>query len=245
MQISRYTAMYNSESTNWWYRGRRFLLEKLIYSLKLPKDPKILDIGCGTGLTLSFLNNFGKTYGIDISKDAISFCQKRNLKDVFLINETKYPFPDKTFSLITCLDVLEHSKNEKELLKEASRILADDGYLIIFVPAGPLQWSKLDIDSHHQRRYTKNKLKKVLEINGYKVERISYFNFLLYLPILLIRLIQKTPFGKNNTFGVRPDSESNLVNKILEPIFTLDIKSLKFFSPPFGVSLLAICKKDN
>jgi SAM-dependent methyltransferase len=243
MNKRRYTAIFNSENTNWWYVVRRKLITQILYSVPKNLNQKILDIGCGTGRNLVLLSQFGNPFGIDIAPEAINFCQKRHLKNVYLVKNDRYPFPDKFFDLVTCFDVLEHVKDERTILSEINRVLKVDGHLIILVPAAPILWGRLDTDSHHYRRYTKINLAEMLEENGFAIKKISYYNYLLFLPILLVRLFQKTHLGKGNLYGVRPDWEPSLINKVLEPIFTLDVKSLKFFSPPFGVSLFAICKK--
>lgn len=243
MHADRYHAIFHSEETNWWYKGRRMLLARLVGRLAGGAKLTMLDIGCGTGRNLMLLGAFGTACGVDTARSAITFCRKRHLPNVHLIASNTYPFASTMFNLVTCLDVIEHEKYERDLLGEARRVLKRGGTLIITVPATPLLWSKLDADSHHVRRYDKRGLQMLLARNGFRIERISYFNYLLFFPILLIRLFQKTPLGVHTSWGIRPDFESSLLNRMLFPLFALDILSLDYLSPPFGVSLVAVAKK--
>lgn len=243
MHADRYHAIFQSEETNWWYRGRRLLINRMIRTLAGGSPLTMLDIGCGTGRNLMLLNAFGTAYGVDTAPSAIAYCRSRNLPSVHLIKDNTYPFEPNMFDLITCLDVIEHEKNERALLGEARRVLKKGGSILITVPANSHLWSRLDTDSHHLRRYDKRTLENLLSRNGFRIERISYFNFLLFLPILLVRLFQKTSLGKQTSWGIRPDYESPLANRLLFPLFALDIHLLRYVSPPFGVSLFAIAKK--
>lgn len=243
MNTGRYQAIFDSEEQNWWYRGRRFLITFLIHEYSKGNRTHILDIGCGTGKNIQMLSAFGKTYGVDIAEESIELCRKRSIENVYRIKNNTYPFRANTFTLATCLDVLEHEKNEIKLLREAYRVLKPGGIFLLTVPADPKLWSRLDTDSHHIRRYTKNTFTRVLKQSKFTLLRVSYVNFVLYLPILFIRLFQRTGLGKQTSWGIRPDFEPPIMNKLLEPIFKLDIRLLRYFSPPFGVSLFAVVQK--
>jgi len=245
MHVNRYQSIFRSEEQNWWYKGRRSLITQILNNVSIRKNSTILDIGCGTGRNIMLFQKYGSPFGVDTSNTAIDICNTRKLSNVHLIQGNHYPFEDNSFDVVTCLDVLEHEKNEYELLMEASRVVKKGGYIILAVPATPLLWSKLDTDSHHVRRYTKSTLQDVLEKTQFIIKRISYYNYLLFLPVLLIRIIQKTNWGKGLSWGIRPDFESPFLNRMLEPIFALDIRLLRYLSPPFGVSLFAIAQKKS
>jgi 2-polyprenyl-3-methyl-5-hydroxy-6-metoxy-1,4-benzoquinol methylase len=71
---------------------------------------RALDVGCAYGYTSKILTELGyETFGVDISKWGIN--QAKNLsRGQFLVcdAQTKMPFKNATFDLITCFDVLEH-----------------------------------------------------------------------------------------------------------------------------------------
>ncbi len=245
MQLNRYKQIFDVEKKHWWYQGRRLLLQEILQKLSFKISPRILDFGCGTGSTLSILNDFGTVFGVDKEKTALSFCRKKGFRRVRQITHERLPFPNHSFSIITCLDVLEHISNDVKALKEMRRVLKRGGYLIVFVPAGPYLWSQLDFRSQHKRRYTYQHLYQALRDSGFTVQKISYFNYLFFLPILIIRLLQKTKVFNNTNWGVDPVIKSALINRLLTWIFALDVKSLRYVSPPWGVSLFAVAQNNE
>lgn len=246
MELNRYDQVYKNETTYWWFKGRRKLLEDIFKNLPHGSSTKILDVGCCTGFNLHTLSKFGKVYGADVEKKAVEYCKKRGLKRIsFLKNGLKLPFKDNFFDVITCLDVIEHVKEDKKYLEELRRILKPGGTLVLFTPAINLLWSQLDVRSHHIRRYNIENLSKIAKSAKFIIKDIKYFNYLLFLPVLPIRLFQKIPLFKDNGLGADLVVGNKLINRILYYIFYVDVWSLKWLSPPIGISILLIAKKGN
>lgn len=244
MELRRYDILYKHEAKHWWFVGRRKLLEEIINNLPKKSSLKILDSGCCTGYNLHLLSKYGTVYGVDTEKKAVAYCKKRGFKKIrHLKNGLKLPFKDNYFDIVTSLDVIEHVPEDGKYLKELYRILAPGGHLILFTPANSLLWSKLDIKSHHLRRYNKLLLGQKFKTAKFKVQGIKYFNFLMFPPMLLIRLIQKLPLFKDTEWGSELIVYNRLINKIQTTIFCLDVYLLKWLSPPQGVSLYVLAKK--
>ena len=145
--------------------------------------------------------------------------------------------------MVTCLDVLEHVEEDEKYLTELYRVLTPGGKLVLFTPAVKLLWSQLDIRSYHIRRYNKSMLRGRARKAKFVIKDIKYFNYILFLPVLIIRLFQKLhPFRKND-FGADLVVNNRLINEILFIIFCIDVWSVKWLSPPIGVSLLLIAEK--
>jgi len=74
---------------------------------------KLLDIGCNYGFFLGVCEPHFKTYGIDISRYAISEAKNYapRSKIVCCDVEENIPFADETFDVVTMFDTLEHVKN--------------------------------------------------------------------------------------------------------------------------------------
>lgn len=246
MELRRYDILYKNEADFWWFKGRRILLKRILNNLPNDSSLKILDTGSCTGYNLHLLNKYGKAYGVDIEKKAVEYCKKRGFKRIHLLNNgIRLPFKSNSFDVITCLDVLEHIREDEDYLKELNRVLKPKGKLIIFVPAIGLLWSQLDDKSHHQRRYTISMLKKKAKKTRFLIKEIKYFNYILFWPMLPIRLIQKLPFLKKNDFGSDLIVNSKLINQLLYLIFAFDVWSTKWFSPPIGVSIFLIAEKGD
>jgi ubiquinone/menaquinone biosynthesis C-methylase UbiE len=101
----------------------------------------ILDVGCGEGGLVVALNLKGfHAFGIDPNEKNIQISMLRARKNdlqpsIFKkASANALPFDDKSFAVLTLVSVLEHVKDIPETLREASRVLKDDGYLFAIVP---------------------------------------------------------------------------------------------------------------
>ncbi|MDD3461617.1 MAG: class I SAM-dependent methyltransferase [Mesotoga sp.] len=244
MEKITYEQLYLNEESHWWFIGtRNIIFDFIAQNIKNKQNIKILDIGCGTGIVLKKLEKIGACYGIDISEEAILFCKKRKLKNVYKANAENLPFINESFDLITVLDVLEHIKNPQNVLNEINRILKNDGIAIITVPAFKFLWSSHDKMLHHITRYDKSELFKVLKTCNFNISRISYYNFFLFPIIAGIRISKKLFKIDSKTTDVKKTGK--IFNDILISILNFESKILKKFNLPFGVSIIAIIKKTN
>lgn len=107
-----------------------------------------LDFGCSEGDFLGKLANkqILRRVGVDVCREAIEAAKKKHPEIEFLHMRdiAPLPFPDKTFSSITIMEVIEHLDEQSELLDELHRVLSDDGTLILTTP-GQYVFSALDM----------------------------------------------------------------------------------------------------
>ena len=98
------------------------------------KKGNLLDLGCGEGNFLVLAKKRGwNCYGVDLSKYATNIAKKRKLNvSNKLLEEIK--FKEKYFDVITLWDAIEHLSDLPKVFKELSRILKDDGTIIIRTP---------------------------------------------------------------------------------------------------------------
>lgn len=235
------------EKTHWWWEGRRKLIQLL---LPERNDLKILDIGCGTGETLSYLKSIkpqSKLYGVDPDPIAIGFSKIGNRGTIRKSSAEKLPFKSDYFHVVMFLDVLEHVKNQNKALQEAKRVLKPGGLIIITAPALKFIWSDHDIKQDHYRRYSRPEIKSLTEQVGMSLAFINYFNFLLSIPIICIRLFSRLPalkFMVSYNNRVNYDiAKNNLINSILTRIFLYEIVRIKSFNYPLGISVVAVLQK--
>ena len=125
----------NEESISQWSRLMGRVYEETKRNIeKEYSSGKLLDMGCGLGLFLKLWDpQKWEPYGIDISKKAVEYAKSRgsNVKQNSL---EKTDFSDNYFDVITMFYVLEHLPHPLKVLKEARRILKENGLLIIRVP---------------------------------------------------------------------------------------------------------------
>jgi hypothetical protein len=113
-------------------------LARYLFAARLARRKRVLDIGCGTGYGAAELARVAASVtALDSSSEAIALARSAypspNLH--FLVaSATAAPFPDSSFRLITCFEVIEHLADWQTLLKEAQRLLARGGQFIVSTP---------------------------------------------------------------------------------------------------------------
>jgi 2-polyprenyl-3-methyl-5-hydroxy-6-metoxy-1,4-benzoquinol methylase len=89
----------------------------------------VLDVGFGLGYGLNILAIKAKAVsGVDVDAKAYKYCQDtlvgRNPRLIYLDVYDGYtlPFPDSTFNIVTCVDVIEHVEDYDRFIKELLRV---------------------------------------------------------------------------------------------------------------------------
>lgn len=241
MEIMEYEKMYQFEGKYWWWVGRRKVIKGILDQLRL-NSASILDVGCGTGINLNYLSRYGGVIGLDSSMEAINFCRMRGNENAAQADAEKLSFEDSTFDLVTAFDLLEHLDDEKALAGFC-KVLKTNGHLMISVPAFNFMWSKHDEAVHHKRRYTKNQLKKLLEANGFIIEKMSYWNCFLFLPIVLMRLVKRG--RKNQEIKTDVAEVPGFINSILTMVLKIEAYLIRHVNLPVGVSLVCLARAQK
>ena len=236
---SRYHEL---EENHWWFKARRDILMNLIE--KFPKESKILDIGCSGGALIKKLEKIGYTNctGVDISEKAIKLCKSRGIKNCYLMDGGKISFNEK-FDFIIASDVLEHIKDDKKAVQTWKKVLAKNGRIICFVPAFSFLWSHHDAENQHYRRYERNKLLSLFKSEKIVIERLSYWNFFLFFPVAIIRLVQNNFF--RGSYKSQLKKSPSLINSFLYYLLNFENDMLKHFNLPIGISIFLIAKDIN
>jgi SAM-dependent methyltransferase len=83
-----------------------------------------------------------------------------------------------SFGLALSQNVLEHIEDDGAAVGAMARSLAPGGRLVALVPAHPRLYGRLDRGYGHYRRYTRERLRAIVEAAGLRVERLYSFNAL-------------------------------------------------------------------
>jgi SAM-dependent methyltransferase len=182
---------HGAEDRHWWYRGRRTVLERVIASLALPPDARILDAGCGSGRNMIELARHGSVTGVELSRTSVEVARSRGSGEVIEGSVIELPFERDSFELAVSLDVIEHLEDDLGALRELRRVVVPGGLLLLTVPAYPWLWSGHDEINHHHRRYTRRALQNVARQAGWDQVRTTYFNSLLLPVAIILRLLER------------------------------------------------------
>jgi len=102
------------------------------------KVDRVLEIGCGAGMTLSWIKvHKGCTWtcGVEISPAAAEQAGKI-LDEVYVgnIESMVLPIEKSSLDLILCLDVLEHTIDPWQVMKKLHQFLKPNGFIIVSLP---------------------------------------------------------------------------------------------------------------
>lgn len=241
----------NSSWVKWYAQVAKFkgLRTIKILSQYKKKDSKVLDLGCGIGITLSILSDyFPDSVGIDIDpksvKAAKELLKKQNLNiPVILYDGKKIPFPKNTFDIITSIEVIEHVEDTELILKEMNRVLKPNGILHITTankwwPFEPhyklllLSYLPKSIANFYVRISGRGTTYEDIELPSYDEFRNSVGEFFKVEDITfeMIEQYKKFDFDKERGYKIVLAGEFLKIMAKLEkiPIFSFFVKILKF-----------------
>lgn len=240
MDPSAYQGMNAVENRHWWFTARRKIIDRLIADMGLPQGARILEAGCGTGGNLALLARHGALEAFEYDAEARRLAA---LKGVCRINAGMLPdgvdAPDSTFDLVAMLDVLEHVEADVASLARLRTKLAPGGRLLVTVPAMPFLWSRHDELHHHKRRYTKDSLSAAMAAAGLTIDRVGYFNSLLF-PLAVAQRLAAKATGREDPLDAVP---ARPLNSALEAVFASERHLVGKLAFPFGLSLFAVARR--
>ncbi len=132
----QYFDKIDSDSTeNDYFRP---VMNEFISSLDC-KQASILDVGCGTGISMIPLVEAGckNLYGVDGPHDYIKRAVDRGYKKTDIVNDLNYdqlPYENQMFDAVVTKDVFEHLLSPTFALREIARVLKPNGLLLFHVP---------------------------------------------------------------------------------------------------------------
>jgi len=146
----KWASTYDQTLVSWGYvshKGVAEHLSKFAEELSLQKDFKLLDAGCGTGLSGEALKakGFSNLVGADCSAESLKLLQEKNLyaglEQCDL--EATLPFEKNEFGFVTCVAVLSYIHNFRAVFSEWCRITRPGG-LIAFTHREDLWGADVD-----------------------------------------------------------------------------------------------------
>lgn len=246
-----YRFLYELESSLWWFVGMREITAALLGRLPIPKSPRVLDAGCGTGHMLGWLRNYcgaSDVVGLDTSPEALRFCWQRKERLLVRGSVEQLPFWDGVFDLVLSLDVLGLFDLERARVGfgELARVLCKGGILFVRVPAFQWLYSYHDRATSNVHRYNARELARCVSDSGLSLVRVTYANTLLF-PLAVVRRWSHQPDERQPRSDVRPLPKAlRWANPLLARLLALEAAWLRHvrWRLPFGVSVIGVAVKE-
>ena len=143
--------------------------------------------------------------------------------------------------------LIEHVKEDGQLIKEMERMCQRGGLIIISTSAFSSLWSEHDDACEHQRRYTIEEFRTLVKDNtSLNIVKLSYYNIVLYFPALIAAYVYRLNKSRvKHTVQRRLWRFPNILNKLLTWIITTDALLTAKNNVPFGVNLIAVLEKPR
>jgi SAM-dependent methyltransferase len=141
---------------------------------------------------------------------------------------------DGSFDVALMVNVLEHIVDDAAVLRLLFKLLKPGGALLVFVPALPALYGRLDARCGHVRRYTRGSLAGVVERAGFRLEALRYFDLLGIVPWFVTgRLLAPSLLGAGS---------AKLYDRwLVTPSAALE----RVVTPPLGKNLICIARKSR
>lgn len=244
---AEYADAYDAfEQRHWWFRARRVILRSVLErEVRWKPGMKVLEVGVGPGANLYELYPPGlHVQGLDPDPVNSERARQRGPLPVHTgtVEAMPPPLAHDVFDALCLFDVLEHIQDDGAALDLLRQRLKPDGFLALSVPAYAWMWGRQDVTNLHYRRYTRGRLVRLLKQHGFRIQRATYFNTLLFPPVaaqrLLARLRPLDPDSTESDFAFGPP----WLDALLYRIFRSEAALLRAMNFPFGVSVLVIAR---
>ncbi len=184
---------------------------------------KLLDVGCGTGEFLAAaLERGAEVWGVDFNGAAISIAKRHfQLKNIYAMSLEDFfqHVQTESFDFVTCFEVIEHSDNPSDLMRNLAQKLLPGGMLAMSTPSRSRllpDWNTWDFPPNHLTRWDEKSIVKLFRSMNLEVTFCSYLE---QFRILLEAINGKFRFGlvqKAQNF-----SQNEIANSLLTRIFFL------------------------
>jgi SAM-dependent methyltransferase len=241
-------ATYRVEQSHFWWHGLRSFVRPIVADATAGlQGARILDCGCGTGANLVLLDDYGRAFGFDITRQGVLHARMNYARArVASASITEIPFGAATFDVVTAFDVLYSLSEDQEsaAVSEIFRVLRPGGTFVVNVAALSILRGNHSVFGHEVRRSTRRRLRRVLSSAGFEVSRLTYTNASLFPLMLAVRTAQRlmglaTPEEAGTDLVVPPAP----LNALLTVLLKLEAQALKLIDMPIGSSLLAVARK--
>lgn len=209
-------------------RFQRDFIQAEIRAVK-KKPAKVLDFGAGIGTYSDMVRTKKQPIDcVELDPNHAKILKQKGYKVFKDIKDVKHKY-----DLIFTLNVLEHIKDDTKALKSLANAVADNGEILVFVPAFMLIFSGLDVKAEHYRRYKISDMKRLASKAGLKIKSIKYVDPVGFFGALFYKII-----GGSGTLTPR---SVHIFDRYLFPI-SIFVEPL--FRRLLGKNVLVVFVKD-
>jgi SAM-dependent methyltransferase len=159
-----------------WWKARAGLTLALLDRLGIRPPARVLDAGCGWGVTLIALEGRGyKAAGMDISRRMLDRLDRAG-RELYVADLTR-ELPDgiEGYDAVLALDVIEHIDDDRLAVSRLGQLARPGAVVVVSVPALPEFFTEFDAIQGHRRRYLPETLRRAFDETGLVVEQVFWW----------------------------------------------------------------------
>jgi glycosyltransferase involved in cell wall biosynthesis len=235
--------LMRADTDHWWFRSKAALAATAMRRVGRPRGSTgwLVDTGAGSGGVTAMLGwDPSRLAVIEGNEMLVGRAVVRHGLNGIRGGVDELPLADHSVDVVCFLDVLEHLVQPGLALREAARVLAPGGRVIINVPAHEWLWSKADEALGHVRRYSRPLLREQLADNGFRPIILTHVFSYLVAPVLLKRRLST---GTEPELGL--DQSSVLIDRTAMVLTWLERALLGRVTFPLGTSILCVAESTQ
>lgn len=186
-------------------------------------NSRVLDIGCGYGETLAYMESMGcDVYGVDADRNVEKIAKRYGFKIHIGIFDGNVYEPD-FFDFVTMNQVIEHVPDIHETFSAVSKILKPNGSLIMSTPNangwGAKLFGKRWINWHapyHQQFLSKKSIELLAEQYNFKVQKIVTITRSEWIVYQILHLINYPQIGNASSFWAPYKKKPTTLKKVIQ-----------------------------
>jgi SAM-dependent methyltransferase len=227
-----------ADATHWWFRSKAaFVATALRRTRTRAEDGWLVDVGAGAGGVTAMVGwDVGRTMVVEGNAAMAAQAGRRGLLAA-QGEVAALPLGDGVAAVVSLLDVIEHLDDPLPCLREARRVLADDGRLVVNVPAHQWLWSRADEALGHVRRYTRERLQRELSAAGFEPVFATHVFSWLVPPVWATRRLSR---GADAELGL--DKTSPVIDRAAMVLTAAERSLVGRVGLPLGTSVLCVAR---
>lgn len=244
MEPAMYERVFRLQGEHWWYKSRMRFLDVLLQNI--PKSGFVLDVGCGPGSMLHYLEKFGEVTGVDSYFPALEMARTHFSGALIEGDCCNLPFPEEHFSLVTACEVLYHRNivDVHQAVRECTRVLKPGGYFVVVDSAFSACSSAHDIAAYGARRFDRDTLVTAFQDADLEVIHSTYA-YALLLPVVWVVRRLKELLNIVEQPGAEIAKTWSPLNALVILWFTLEAQIAGRWGLPFGLSIQVMGRKKS
>jgi len=192
----------------------------------------VLEVGAGTGSVTQHLIDGRRLVATDLSESSVATMSRRFEREpsVRVVRAGLRTWdPGEQFDSVLMINVLEHIRDDVGVLASLRRHVKPGGSVVIYVPALNGLYGPWDEMAGHFRRYSKWRLRRVLEGASLDVVELRYANALAVPAWALFSLVSRVDTNGDRSLSIW-DRTAVPLTRLIETRF----------APPIGLNLLGV-----